>query len=333
MTSDQKPADPEKSPSSGGLSAVKPLVPTLFKRIEAVIERAHIPMLASALTFDALLALVPLFLLVFQGLALVLEHTRFFAMANPDRMLNSLLPPHAHGEARDPFAMIEGVVRAVRGYQSKITLVAIPVFLWFGSRVFSTVRSTLSEVYDAREPQRHERLIFDVILGYIFGKLRDFALIGFVVALVLVNTVLTALVHIADQGLLTGTPVVDFFTGALGRILGQVVALGSGLVLFITLYRFASPKRTSWRASALAAVVATVGFELAKRLYALYLAYGARGELYSVDVNVGAVLLFLLWAWWGSFVFLVGAATADVWERGRPHKIAKPPEPRTSGML
>jgi uncharacterized BrkB/YihY/UPF0761 family membrane protein len=308
---------PEESPPHGGLSAVLH-VPPLLQRIEAVIERARIPLLASALTFDALLALVPLGLLVLQGLGLVLQRTEFFALADPDRLLQSLLPAHAHGvPGRDPFALIEGMVGAIQGYQSQITWVAVPAFLWFGSRLFGSVRSTLSQVYDAQGPQRHSRVVVDVLLGFVFGKLRDFAMMGFLLALALVNTVLTALVRLGNQDLFPELPLLDLFASALGQVLGEVVAIGSGVVLFVAMYRYASPRRLSWRSSVLAAAVATVGFEIAKRLYGLYLSAGAQGEVYSIDVNLGAVMLFLLWVWWAAFVFLIGAAAADIWERGR----------------
>ncbi|MEO8478817.1 MAG: YihY/virulence factor BrkB family protein [Gemmatimonadota bacterium] len=315
---------PDESPPTGGLSAVIPHVPPLVQRLEAVMERAHIPMLASALTFDALLALVPLALLVLQGLALALRHTRFFALANPDRMLSTLLPEHAHGVVgRDPFALIEGVVGAVQGYQSQVTLLAIPAFLWFGSRLFSSVRSTLSEVYDAKSPPRHAKLVVDYLLGFIFGKLRDFTMMGFVVGLALVNTVLSASVRIAEKNWFAGIPVLDMLGTTVGQILGQAVAAASAMALFIAIYRYASPRRLSWRASATAAVVATLGFELARRLYSLYLSLGAQGDVYTIDVNLGALMLFLLWVWWCSLVFLVGAAVADVQERGRnPGKYA-----------
>lgn len=309
---------PDESPPSGGLSAVIPQVPPLVKRLEAVMDRAHIPMLASALTFDALLALVPLAILVLQGLALALRQTRFFNLADPDRMLQTLLPEHAHGVVgRDPFALIEGVVGMVQGYQSQVTILAIPAFLWFGSRLFSSVRSTLSEVYDAKSPSRHERMVLSYILGFIFGKLRDFAMMAFVVALVLVNTVLTASVRIANKNWFTGIPILDLLGTTLGQILGQAIAAASALALFIAIYRYASPRRLSWKASATAAVVATLGFELARRLYSLYLSLGAQGEVYTIDVNLGALMLFLLWVWWCSLVFLIGAAVADVQERGR----------------
>jgi membrane protein len=86
-------------------------------------------------------------------------------------------------------------------------------------------------------------------------------------------------------------------------------------------YRYASPKRLAWRGSVVAATTATLGFELAKRLYGLYLARSTGGAVYSIDAGITAVLLFLLWVWWVALVFLIGAAAAMVWESGRQPKI------------
>ena len=83
------------------------------------------------------------------------------------------------------------------------------------------------------------------------------------------------------------------------------------------LYRYSSPKRLAWPPALLASVVGTLGFELAKRLYGLYLTYASQGGQFSFDVNVAAVLLFVLWLWYMALVFMIGAAVADVWDHQR----------------
>lgn len=281
-------------------------------------ERVHIPLLASALTFDALLALIPLVVLVIEGLGWFLEQTATFELADPGALVAALLPLHIHapGEA-DPFALIEGLLATVQGYRSRFSWVAVPAFLWFGSRLFGAIRGCLSQIFEAKQPQRHERPVLDFLLGFVFGKLRDFGMMGILLALALLNTVLSALVALLATDAVALTPPFTFLTSTLGRILAEVLAVGSAMLLFTLLYRYASPKRLAWRGSFLAAAVATIGFELAKRLYGLYLSYWAGGGVYAVDAGIGAVLLFLLWVFWVAMVFLIGAAAAAVWEKGR----------------
>ncbi len=92
---------------------------------------------------------------------------------------------------------------------------------------------------------------------------------------------------------------------------------GLGLILFTALYRYASPRRLRWSSALLAGSVATLGFEVAKWLYGWYLVAAANRGQFSVDLDVGAVLLLILWFWYMSLVFLLGAALAEVWEHAR----------------
>ncbi len=316
--SEEPGKSPRKSPPHGGLSAVLPPKPKIIDRVQEVAERVHIPLLASALTFDALLALIPLVVLMLEGLGWFLSRTAQIEMADPGQLISALLPLHAHSpSAADPFAVIEQLLATVRDYQSRFTWVAVPAFLWFGSRLFSAIRGCLSEVFEARQPQRHEAPALDFLLGYLYGKLRDFGMMGVLLALAMANTVLSTTVALLASDAVYLAPPFTFLASTMGRILAELVAVGTALVLFSLLYRYASPKKMAWRGAAIAATVATVGFELAKRFYGLYLAYWAGGGVYAIDASIGAVLLFLLWVWWVALVFLLGAAAARVWEKGR----------------
>lgn len=310
--------DEQGSPPTGGLSAVLPKKPKVVERVMALGERVHLPLLASALTFDALLALIPLVVLTIEGLGYILAQTTYLQMADPAALLSALLPLHVHTPgAPDPFALVEGLLTTVQGYHSRFSWVAVPAFLWFGSRLFAAIRGCLSQIFEARGPQRHERPVFDFLLGMVFGKLRDFGMMGALLLLALLNTVLSTAVSVMTSDAVALTPPFTFLTSTLGRVLAELLAIGSALLLFTLLYRYASPKRLAWKGSLLAAVVATVGFEVAKRLYGLYLSYWAGGGVYAVDASIGAVLLFLLWVFWVAMIFLIGAAAAAVWDKGR----------------
>jgi uncharacterized BrkB/YihY/UPF0761 family membrane protein len=172
-------------------------------------------------------------------------------------------------------------------------------------------------VFSVKAPQRHSQLVLDFLLGFVFGKLRDFGMIGVLLTLASVNALMSVAVVVfnADTVYLSGE--LSFFASTLGRLFSEVVTVGSAFLLFALVYRYASPKRLAWRGSMVAATTATLGFELAKRLYGLYLGRSSGGAVYSIDAGVAAILLFLLWVWWVALVFLIGAAAAVVWETGR----------------
>ena len=275
-------------------------------------------MLASALTFDALLAMIPLGILLVGGVGYLLDQATFYGATDPGDLISALLPVQVRlTGGPDPLILTERILTAIRGYRSSLTIVAIPVFLWFASRVFGSMRVALTEIYQAKAPQRHHQPVVDYLLTYAFAKLRDIRMIVLALALGAISTVLsTAVAVFNSEGVFLSEPW-SFFATTLGRLMAEVVAFGSALVLFALLYRYASPRRLHWRVAFLAAGVATIAFEIAKRLFGLYLSNVGRNGVYSVDANVGAALLFILWIWYMALVFLIGAAAAKVWEEGR----------------
>jgi YihY family inner membrane protein len=277
-----------------------------------------VPLLASALTFDALLALIPLGILVIAGLGYLLDRTAYFGASDPGELIRGFLPAHVpRAGTPDPIGVAERLLSMVADFRSRLTWVMIPAFLWFASRLFAGVRVALSQVFDAKARQRHHLPALDFLLTYLFAKLRDLRMIGVVLALALVNTLLSAGAALLNLDGVHVAPPWTFFATGLGRLLTELIAIASALALFTLLYRYASPKRLDWRGALLAGGVATAGFEVAKRLFGLYLAYIARGGVFSVDANIGAGLLFILWIWYMALVFLLGAVAARVWEDGR----------------
>jgi membrane protein len=311
------PGSLDESPPNGGLSAGKERQSGPARLLETL-DRANLPLLASALTFDAILAFIPLAILTVAGLGFLLTKTAYLGATDPGLLVERFLPSHLHSRVGpDPFALVELLLEKIRNYRSQLTLLAVPLFLWFSTRLFGAVRVCLSRIFQVRQPPAHPHLVVSYILGYLLAKLRDLAMVGVALILALLNTVITAGLAILTARGEALSPPWTFLATAIGRWLGEGFAIGFGLLLFIALYRYASPKRLSWSGALLAGGVATVGFEVAKRLYGLYLAHLARGGAYSVDANVGAGLLLILWFWYMSLVFLIGAAAADVWEHVR----------------
>lgn len=308
---------------SGTQPPPSPPAPTSMPvRILETLERANLPLLASALSFDAMLALIPIAILAIAGLGLALDATSFMGAQDAGALFTTFLPAHVHGIDTDPFILVEGLIEKIRGYRSRLTWLAVPAFLWFSTRLFAAVRVCLSQVFQVRQRPAPGGLVLSYILSYVIAKGRDLLMVAVLLAMLLVNTVLSGGIALLTAEGVYLEPPWTFLLSTGGRFLGEALALAFGVGLFFMLYRFASPKRMAWRGALLASVVATVGFEIAKRGYGLYLATAARSGQFSVDANVGAALLFVLWIWYMSLVFLIGAAAADVWDRTRAAKLA-----------
>jgi membrane protein len=227
-------------------------------------------------------------------------------------LFHRFFPPHTSAPGRDPFALIERLLAGIAQNRGQISLYAAPAFVWFSTRLFAGVRTSLNDIYDVSArplPRRH------FLLNLVTAKLRDSGMVLAVVVLFLANTLLTTgLAILQDVGAERAPKELGFFVSTLGRILGEVLALAFSVSLFYVTYRYASLRRLPWRTALLASAFTAFLFEVAKRLYGLYLANFASLEGPVGDANVGAAVLFVLWVYYTAIVFLLGAVVAETWE-------------------
>lgn len=317
------PRDATQSPPIGGLSGV-PAILSLKDKTLQTLDRANLPLLASALTFDLLLAVIPLAILLVAGVGYFLSSSSPGDASAPGDLIARFLPQHQHGVTGDPFTLVEHLVTEIQGYRSNLTWVAIPLSVWFSTRVFAAMRACLSLVYSVRQRPVRGHFVWSYIAGYLIAKVQDVVIVLVVLLLALGNTITTTWMRLVTSRGVTLTDRWSFLLTSGGRIAGQAVAFFFGIALFVLLYRYSSPKRLAWPPALVASVVATLGFELAKRLYGLYLVRVSHGGQFSFDADVGAVLLFVLWLWYMSLVFLIGAAVADVWDHQRQARALTP---------
>jgi membrane protein len=197
--------------------------------------------------------------------------------------------------------------------RATVSYYALPLFVWFATRLFASIRTSLTLVYDA--PRRPGGRHF--VLAYLTGKLRDMMMVVLTVGLLIVNAALSAgLKVISSRGHELGrtVPALKFFVTGLGQVLTEVTAFAFSVSLFYLVYRHASPLRLPRRA-ALAGSLFTAGlFEVAKRLYGWYLLHLAVVNRFSADASTGAAILFVLWLYYTALVFLIGAVVAETWD-------------------
>jgi membrane protein len=202
-----------------------------------------IPFLSSALAFDALLWLLPLLFIVLSIFGYVIGSD-----ANPGDEVQALMGrflPVAAG-ATSPLAVMEDVVSVVVQSRAQLSIWGVPFFVWFSWRLFGSVRAALNDVFDTEETR-----------GLILGKSIDL-LLGVVAAILFVtNTLLTLAVLRAPW---------------LGRFLAALSAYACAMLLFYIVYTVAPSRKVAWDTAIIAAVVASLVFEVVKRLFGIYLA-------------------------------------------------------------
>lgn len=255
-----------------------------MRRVFAGAYEDNILFLASALTFDLLLAAVPFVILLLGVLGYVVAGDD--PLVELHRVFNQL-SPHA-GSGADQLARVEALLVNVIESREQLSFYGIPLFVWFSTRFFGATRAALNEVFDTEEAR-----------PYWLGKALDLALVVAALALISANTMLT--VRLGDLPFL-------------GRLAASVSTFAIGVVLFFTVYILAPSRSVRFDTAVVAAAVASLGFEVAKVLYGLYLTNFVTVERLFSNANAIALLLFVLWLYYTTALFLLGGEVADTYD-------------------
>jgi membrane protein len=228
-------------------------------------------------------------------------------------LFERFLPPHDTSPGQDPFAAVERFLTRFTQARRAVSFYAVPLFLWFSTRLFASIRTALTLVYDAprARPGQH------FALAYLAGKVRDTAMVVVTVILFAANTVFLASLGVLRARALMlnqNSPRLGFFLTGFGHFLAQLLAFGFGLCLFYVIYRHASPRRLPRNAALAASVFTGLLFEAARRLFSWYLQNLAVINRFSTDASIGAAILFVLWLYYTALVFLIGAVVAETWD-------------------
>jgi YihY family inner membrane protein len=252
--------------------------------------------------------MVPLVLLVLVGLTLLVHVPGGGGTLDPAALFHRFLPQHDVTPGLDPLEPIERLLASILRNRESVSLVAGPTFLWFSSRLFASMRNSLSFVYDTQAEPAARR---GIIRTFLHNKSRDLAVALVVVVLLLANTLLSAGIALVRARGATLAPPWSLFLGELGRFLTLGLELVFSVSLFYVLYRFAATRRLSYQALLVGAVFSALGFELAKRLFGLYVARTMITTSQWTGAQYGAVIVFVLWVYYMGIVFLLGGVVAE----------------------
>jgi membrane protein len=147
--------------------------------------------------------------------------------------------------------------------------------------MFGGLRAALNEVFDTEENR-----------PWHIAKLIDLGMVVVAGALFLANA----------------------FASTSGSVSSHLLTLLLSTLLFFVIFKYAPSRRIYWRTSLVASVFCAVAFEIAKRLYALYVANFVTFDRFASDANLIGILLFLLWIYYTAFVFLLGGEVAETYD-------------------
>jgi membrane protein len=270
-------------------------VRNFVRRVHEGAVESNVSFLASGLAFDALLAAVPLVLVALSLVGYVLSARAAAARLDPAAYLRQLLPDYGTGSAGNPFAPVLHLAESVVRQRGRLTLVGLPLFVWFAAGLFGSLRTALCEIFDTRETR-----------SWLRGKILD---VGLVVA--------TGVLVTANLALSEGLLQLEGRHGFVAFFGAQLLAFAFLVALFAMIFKYAPAHRVRWDTALVAALVCAVGFDVARAGLAVYFRHLMRPDRLVSDATLGALFLFVAWVYYLTFVFLIGAQIAQVYELRR----------------
>ena len=254
--------------------------------------RDQIFFLASGITFNVLVTIVPLLLLTISILGILVESST----AARDQILTFIqrAMPLASLQAETLlFSLVED-----RGILGIIGLVGV---VWASTRLFGSLRTVLEVIFEIPPEDR---------LGIVEGKIHDIKMVLIVGTLFLLTLSLTTVLRwVRNYGI--------GFLGLDAYNLSWATTLGSALLAFVItylmfyfVYRYVPDRWIPRTDAALAALFSSSLFELAKHVFVAYLSeFGRFLVLYGSFTNLVVVAF---WVYYSGLVFIVGGELARI---------------------
>jgi len=266
--------------------------------------------LASGVSFNLLLAVVPFVLLLISVSTVFLGNTPDMAADAAVAFIDRLLPTTwSEGQS------VRATVREIARVSGSVSLYSAIGFLWFSTRVFSSMRSVFQVTFDVP----NER-------GILHGKAFDL-LASFLAAIgITVYGSLSAYLLVASTrgaSVLERLGVRDSIMGPIEYAFGRLLAFALVVLLCFAVYRLIPnrpiPSRTAWIGS----ITTSVLFELARIGFSLYVARFSPGSLYTGALTT--LVVITLWTYYASLIFIIGAEVAQAVELRHHSRHSAPP--------
>ena len=256
---------------------------------------------AGSVAYSALLAGVPFVLLVASALGYFVGATGQASNDAIVRFLRELLPDRT----ADAFApIVRGILIDVEAKRTALGLVGAPLFAWFSTRFFGSLRASLTSVF-----------AIDRGRGFWHGKALDMMYVFVGTVLVVAYLVVIAYVSLEEHfaTLRQALRLEPDTIGLIEFVIVRVAATAFLFLMFGLLYKFLPSRRVAWRSAAWGALWGVALFELARGVIFEFITRILNpASLYSGTLAALAVVVF--WAYYAAAVFIIGGVVARVHE-------------------
>lgn len=251
---------------------------------------------AAAISFRVLFAIFPFALLLVSILGLVLQDEQL--REELVDWLESVMPL-----SEDANVDLERTIDGLATPLSAAGFVALVGLLWSASGLAAALQASLNRIWRVDRMRPIAR-----------AKLVDFAVVGCGGLLVLLSFGLTIVIQVVQEETAhaaTGLSQLDAVLRVAGQATEILIPFAITFATFLLLYHAIPVSRPRLHEIWVGALLAAVGFELAKTGFAYFLANFARYNV--IYGSLGAVIAFLFFVYLGASIFLFGAELSSAW--------------------
>ena len=269
---------------------------------------------AAAIAFHVLFSVFPLLLLITVVVGSRMRSAEV-RRAITDGLMNALpLDPSAREQ-------IDHLLQIANANLPAIGLIGAVALVWSASGMLGSVRGAMELAWEG----------FSGTRPFLRGKLVDAVLLTILVTVILSSFLIGVLLSFVPQIPRDALGSSGFWhdtTVFLRSWIGPAASLASTIIVMLLTYKFLPKPRPAFRYALAAAVIAGVLFEIARRIFTVYVEKIARYDL--VYGSIGSIIAFLFFVYISSMILLygaeLGASLRRVHTAGRllPKRKAKP---------
>ncbi len=255
-------------------------------------DKDHGFFLSSGITFNLLICLIPLILLLLALLGTYLYSYR--------EVLNHI---RHYLENAFPFTdtrIMNGMLRIVRD-RKIVGVLGIGGLIWASTWVFSSLRTALDTIFEVKEKRSIVR-----------GKGIDLLMILLAGTFLLISMVFTSVITLVKgyqfSPFLELRPVIRF-------ILKYVIPFLFTFWLGFLIYKIIPDKKIHFKTALQAALFASLFWEAAKQLFGWYVLH--LGRFSMIYGSLSTLAIFFLWMYYSSVILLLGGEVAFQLEKNR----------------
>jgi membrane protein len=260
---------------------------------------------AAALSFFAILSLVPILICGIAALGLVIRDPHEATLQIQKILVNLLPGPHAGDMARRIItdAGIEKQAAELTRFSGVAGIIGGVSFLWSASRIFVNAVPPMNAAF--RAPETRGFLTMQIYaLCLLFGA-------GALFLLSLLPSSGPALLH--HISFLSGLPDPSpWWLDLLFLIFG--IAINAAMYMVIYRYLPSPAAKVTWKQAAVGGTIVAVLFELAKQGFAFYLRrFNGASGYDKVYGSLGGLVILILWVYYSAMILLLGAEIARLY--------------------